>query len=112
MKKIEAVIQPFKLDEVKQSLEDAGVGGMTVLEVRGRGSREEAALLYRGHESQSWPTAKMKIEVVVGDRELQEVLAAIRQAAWTGRSGDGMIFVSDVVEAIRIRNDQRDEAAV
>ncbi len=112
MKKIEAVIQPFKLDEVKQALEDTGVGGMTVLEVRGRGSREEASLLYRGTESMAWPTAKLKIEVVVGDRELDEVLTAIRQAAWTGRSGDGMMFVSEVVEAIRIRNDQRDEAAV
>ncbi|MGJ5820461.1 P-II family nitrogen regulator [Paludibaculum fermentans] len=112
MKKIEAVIQPFKLDEVRQSLVDAGVSGMTVLEVRGRGSQHETGLLYRGVESETWPTAKLKIEVVVGDRDLAEVLAAIRQAAWTGRSGDGKIFVSDVVEAIRIRNDQRDEAAV
>ncbi|WP_321474456.1 P-II family nitrogen regulator [uncultured Paludibaculum sp.] len=109
---MEAVIQPFKLSEVQQSLMDASVGGITVTEVKGHGSHEEAGLYYRGTVDKSWPAAKILIEVVVGDRDLREVVEALCRAARTGRSGDGMIFISDVDEAIRIRNDQRNEAAV
>lgn len=112
MKKVEAVIQPFKLTAVQQSLMDAGVGGITVTEVKGHGAQEEAGLYYRGTVDRSWPAAKLLIEVVVGDRELQEVVEALCRAARSGRSGDGMVFISEVNEAIRIRNDQRNEAAV
>lgn len=109
---MEAVIQPFKLSEVQQSLMDVGVGGITVTEVKGHGAREEAGMFYRGKVDNSWPAAKIMIEVVVGDRDLQEVVNVLCRAARTGRIGDGMVFITPVEEAIRIRNDQRNEAAV
>ena len=112
MKKIEAIIQPFKVDDVKDALKEVGVEGMTVTEVKGHGRQKGHVDLYRGHEYKSALHPKSKIEVVVGDRDLDEAVAAIIRGAHTGRLGDGKIFVFHMEEAIRIRNGNRDEAAV
>ena len=103
MKKIEAVIKPFKLDEVKEALQDIGVQGMTVLEAKGYGRQKGHSELYRGAEYVVDFLPKIKREVIVGDDLVPAVIEAIQAAARTGKIGDGKIFVSDVLEVIRIR---------
>ena len=112
MKKIEAIIKPFKLDEVKEALQELGVQGMTVIEAKGYGRQKGQTELYRGAEYVVDFLPKIKIEVIVADDQLQPSLDAIAGAARTGRIGDGKIFVSKIDEAIRIRNDERGEIAL
>lgn len=104
MKKIEAIIQPFKLEEVKEALKNAGVDGMTVLEVRGHGRQKGHTEVYRGREYQVDLIPKVKLELVVADTRAQEVVDVIIASARTGKIGDGKIFISTIEEAIRIRN--------
>ena len=112
MKKIEAVIQPFKLEEVKESLKGIGVDGMTVSEVRGHGRQKGHKEVYRGQEYQVDLLPKVKLELVIPAARLEEVLKTLIAAAKTGKIGDGKIFVYDVQDAIRIRNDERGESAL
>jgi nitrogen regulatory protein P-II 1 len=112
MKKIEAIVQPFKLNDVKESLKGIGIDGMTVIEVRGHGRQKGHKEVYRGQEYQVDLLPKVKFEMVVPDDRVDEVLEAIAAAARTGKIGDGKIFVYEVVEAVRIRNNDRDEAAI
>jgi nitrogen regulatory protein P-II 1 len=112
MKKIEAIIQPFKLDEVKDALKEIGIDGMTITEVRGHGRQKGHKEVYRGQEYNVDLLPKMKIELVVGDARLDEVLQTLTTAARTGKIGDGKVFIYEVAEAIRIRNDDRGEAAL
>ena len=112
MKKIEAVIQPFKLEEVKEALKAIGVDGMTVSEVRGHGRQKGHKEVYRGQEYQVDLLPKVKLELVIADSRQEEVLKTLIGAAKTGKIGDGKIFVYDVRDAIRIRNDERGESAL
>ena len=112
MKKIEAVIKPFKLDEVKEALQDLGVQGMTVLEAKGYGRQKGHTELYRGAEYVVDFLPKIKIEVVVPDDQLAAAIEAITAAARTGRIGDGKIFVSELVNVIRIRTGESGAAAI
>jgi nitrogen regulatory protein P-II 1 len=112
MKKIEAIIQPFKLEEVKEALKEIGIDGMTVSEVRGHGRQKGHKEVYRGHEYVVDLLPKVKIEMVVADSRAEEVLRTLSQAARTGKIGDGKIFVYEVLEAVRIRNDERGESAL
>jgi nitrogen regulatory protein P-II 1 len=112
MKKIEAIVQPFKLEEVKEALKNIGIDGMTISEVRGHGRQKGHKEVYRGQEYNVDLLPKVKFELVVLDTRLEEVLDTITTAARSGRIGDGKIFVYDVAEAIRIRNGDRGEAAV
>jgi nitrogen regulatory protein P-II 1 len=112
MKKIEAIIQPHKLDEVKEALKGIGVDGMTVTEVRGHGRQKGHKEVYRGMEYDVDLLPKIKVELVVADSRLDEITAALAAAARTGKIGDGKIFVFDVAEAIRIRNNDTGEAAL
>ena len=112
MKKIEAVIQPHKFEDVKEALKNIGVTGMTVTEVRGHGRQKGHKEVYRGMEYQVDLLPKVKLEVVVPDERLAEVVGSLTNAAKTGRIGDGKIFISDIADAIRIRNDDRGETAL
>jgi len=112
MKKIEAIIQPHKLEEVKEALKAIGIDGMTVLEVRGHGRQKGHKEIYRGMEYQVDLLPKIKLEVVVAAARADEVIQTMVHAARTGKIGDGKIFVYDVAEAIRIRNDERGETAL
>jgi nitrogen regulatory protein P-II 1 len=112
MKRIEAIIQPHKLEDVKEALKAIGVDGMTIMEVRGHGRQKGHKEVYRGMEYQVDLLPKVKIEMVVADARQDEVVRAVVSAARTGRIGDGKIFVFDVADAIRIRNDDRGEAAL
>ena len=112
MKKIEAVIKPFKLDEVKEALQDLGVQGMTVLEAKGYGRQKGHTELYRGAEYVVDFLPKIKIEVVVADDQLNAVLDVLIASARTGRIGDGKIFVSDLQDVIRIRTGERGQQAI
>ena len=112
MKKIEAIIKPFKLDEVKEALQDAGVQGLSVIEVKGFGRQKGHTELYRGAEYVVDFLPKVKIEVVCPDELMERAIEAITAAARTGRIGDGKIFVSDVQEVIRIRTGERGDDAV
>jgi nitrogen regulatory protein P-II 1 len=112
MKKIEAIIQPFKLDDVKEALKAIGVDGMTITEARGHGRQKGHKEVYRGQEYNVDLLPKVKIEVVVASSRSEEVVRALVQAARTGKIGDGKIFVYDVAEAVRIRNDDRGDAAL
>ena len=112
MKKIEAVIKPFKLDEVKEALQELGVQGLTVLEAKGYGRQKGHTELYRGAEYVVDFLPKIKIEVVLADDQLGAALEAITTAARTGRIGDGKIFVSEIAEVIRIRTGESGPAAV
>ena len=112
MKKIEAIIKPFKLDEVKDALSEVGVQGMTVTEVKGFGRTGGKKEVYRGSAYVVDFVPKVKIEVVVSDGQVGQVIETILKAAKTGRIGDGKIFVVPIEEAIRIRTDERGEAAV
>jgi nitrogen regulatory protein P-II 1 len=112
MKKIEAVIQPFKLDEVKEALKSIGIDGMTISDVRGHGRQKGHKEVYRGQEYNVDLLPKVKLELVLPDARYEEVLKILSAAARTGKIGDGKIFVYDVAEAIRIRNDDRGESAL
>ena len=112
MKKIEAIIKPFKLDEVKEALQDIGVQGLSVIEVKGFGRQKGHTELYRGAEYVVDFLPKVKIEVVLADDMLGKALDAIQKAAKTGRIGDGKIFISNVEEAIRIRTGETGADAI
>jgi nitrogen regulatory protein PII len=112
MKKIEAIIKPFKLEDVKDSLADLGIEGMTVSEVKGFGRQKGHTEIYRGSEYTVDFLPKIKIEVVLADALLESAVGAIVKAAKTGKIGDGKVFVSPVEEAIRIRTDETGEKAV
>jgi nitrogen regulatory protein P-II 1 len=112
MKKIEAIIQPFKLDQVKDALQAIGIEGVTVSDVRGHGRQKGHTEVYRGQEYKVDMLPKVKLELVVPAERCEEVLQALSGAARTGKIGDGKIFVYDVAEAIRIRNDERGAAAL
>ncbi len=113
MKKIEAIIKPFKLDDVKEALVEAGIEGMTISEVKGYGRQQGHSELYRGAEYVVEFIPKVKIEIVVSDGEyLNKALEAIKTAAKTGKIGDGKIFVSEIEKTIRIRTDEEDADAL
>ena len=112
MKKIEAIIQPFKLDDVKSALQSMGIDGMTITEVRGHGRQKGHKETYRGQEYNVDLLPKVKIEMVVPEARSDEVIKALSEAARTGKIGDGKIFLSDIGEAVRIRNGDRGEAAL
>jgi len=112
MKKIEAVIQPHKLEDVKAALKAIGIDGMTITEVRGHGRQKGHKEIYRGMEYEVDLLPKMKIEMVVPSARSDEVVQTILNSARTGKIGDGKIFLYDVAEAIRIRNDERGEGAL
>ena len=112
MKKIEAIIKPFKLDEVKEALHDIGIQGITVLEAKGFGRQKGHTELYRGAEYIVDFLPKVKIDVVVDETMADRVVDAIQNAAQTGRIGDGKIFISTIDSAIRIRTGERDTDAV
>ncbi len=112
MKKIEAIIKPFKLDEVKEALQDAGIQGLSVLEVKGFGRQKGHTELYRGAEYVVDFLPKIKIEVVLPDSQADAAVEAIIEAAKTDKIGDGKIFVSDVQQAIRIRTGETGEDAL
>jgi nitrogen regulatory protein P-II 1 len=112
MQKIEAIIQPSKLDAVKDALIEAGVEGMTILEARGHGRQKGHTEFYRGREYTVDLLPKIKIEMVVPDEIVDKAIQAILSAARSGKIGDGKIFISKVDEAIRIRNDERGETAL
>ncbi len=112
MKKIEAIIQPHKLEDVKEALKSIGVDGMTISEVRGHGRQKGHKEVYRGMEYQVDLLPKVKVELVIADARQDEVLRTLTTAARTGKIGDGKVFVYNVADAIRIRNDDRGDAAL
>ncbi|SVA94475.1 uncharacterized protein METZ01_LOCUS147329 [marine metagenome] len=112
MKKIEAIIKPFKLDEVKDKLNDLGIQGITVTEVKGFGRQKGHTELYRGAEYVVDFLPKIKMEIVIADTQVEDVVNAIVKAAQTGRIGDGKIFITNIEEAVRIRTGERGEDAV
>ena len=112
MKKIEAIIKPHKLDEVKEALAKVGVQGMTVTEVRGFGRQKGHTEMYRGAEYTVEFVPKMKIEILTTDAKASQVVEAVKTAARTGQIGDGKIFVIPVAEALRVRTGERGEEAV
>jgi nitrogen regulatory protein P-II 1 len=112
MKKVEAIIQPHKLDDVKEALIAIGVDGMTVSEVRGHGRQKGHTEVYRGQEYKVDLLPKIKLELVVADARTDEVVRTLSTAARSGKVGDGKVFVTNVVDAIRIRNDDRGDAAL
>ena len=112
MKKIEAIIKPFKLDEVKEALHEIGVSGITVTEAKGFGRQKGHTELYRGAEYVVDFLPKVRLEIVVDDDQAERVIEAIANAARTGRIGDGKIFVSSIESAVRIRTGERDSDAI
>jgi nitrogen regulatory protein P-II 1 len=112
MKKIEAVVKPFKLDEVREALSEIGVTGLTVTEVKGFGRQKGHTELYRGAEYVVDFLPKVKVEVVVTDKMVEQAIEAIVKSARTGKIGDGKIFVTSVEQVIRIRTGETDEAAI
>jgi nitrogen regulatory protein P-II 1 len=112
MKKIEAIIQPQKFEDVKTALKNIGVEGMTISEVRGHGRQKGHKEVYRGMEYQVDLLPKIKVEMVVSNERTDEVIRALVSSARSGKIGDGKIFVYDVAEAIRIRNDERGDTAL
>jgi len=112
MKKIEAIVKPFKLDEVKEALGEAGITGMTVTEVKGFGRQKGHTEIYRGSEYTVDFLPKIKIEIVVADEQLEGAVDMIVKSAKTGKIGDGKVFVSSVDEAIRIRTEEKGAKAV
>ena len=112
MKKIEAIIKPFKLEDVKDALTDLGISGMTITEVKGYGRQQGHTELYRGAEYIVDFLPKIKLELVVKEDDLQQAIDAISSAAKTGKIGDGKIFVSSIEKTIRIRTGEEDEEAV
>ncbi|HLJ13288.1 MAG TPA: P-II family nitrogen regulator [Bryobacteraceae bacterium] len=112
MKKIEAIIQPHKLEDVKEALKTIGIDGMTIIEVRGHGRQKGHKEVYRGMEYQVDLLPKIKLEMVIPEARAEEVVNTLVASARSGKIGDGKIFVYDVAEAIRIRNDDRGESAL
>lgn len=112
MKKVEAIIKPFKLDDVREALSQIGVSGMTVSEVKGFGRQKGHSEMYRGAEYQVDFLPKMKLEVVIGDELLDQVVEAIVETAKTGKIGDGKVFVYPVEQAVRIRTGEQDNEAI
>ena len=112
MKKIEAIIKPFKLDEVKKALHEVGLQGITVIEAKGFGRQKGHTELYRGAEYVVDFLPKVKIELVIPDDMLERAVEAIQQAAYTGRIGDGKIFISSIEEAIRVRTGEKENEAI
>ena len=112
MKKIDAIIKPFKLDDVKDRLNEIGIKGITVAEVKGFGRQKGHTELYRGAEYVVDFLPKIKMEIVVSDSQLEEVIETLIKTAQTGRIGDGKLFVTDLVDVIRIRTGERGEDAV
>jgi nitrogen regulatory protein P-II 1 len=112
MKKVEAIVQPFKMEEVKEALKAIGIDGMTITEVRGHGRQKGHKEVYRGQEYNVDLLPKVKFELVVADARLEEVIAALTASARTGKIGDGKIFIYDVLETVRIRNGDRGESAL
>ncbi|MDX9884849.1 P-II family nitrogen regulator [Thauera sp.] len=112
MKKIEAIIKPFKLDEVREALSEVGITGLTVTEVKGFGRQKGHTELYRGAEYVVDFLPKIKVEVVLGDDMVDQAVEAIVKAAHTGKIGDGKIFVSPVEQVIRIRTGETNESAI
>ena len=112
MKKIEAIIKPFKLDEVKEALQEVGLQGITVTEAKGFGRQKGHTELYRGAEYVVDFLPKVKIELIIEDEMVEKAVEAIRNSAQTGRIGDGKIFVSKIEDAVRIRTGERGDAAV
>jgi nitrogen regulatory protein P-II 1 len=112
MKKIEAIIQPFKIDEVKDALKGIGIDGMTISEVRGHGRQKGHTEVYRGQEYSVDLLPKVKVEMVVPSERSEDIVKALTTAARTGKIGDGKIFIYDVAEAVRIRNGDRGESAL
>jgi nitrogen regulatory protein P-II 1 len=112
MKKLEAIVQPFKMEEVKEALKAVGIDGMTITEVRGHGRQKGHKEVYRGQEYHVDLLPKVKFELVIPDNRVEEVLTALTNAARTGKIGDGKIFVYEVLEAVRIRNGDRGDAAL
>jgi nitrogen regulatory protein P-II 1 len=112
MKKIEAIIQPHKLEDAKEALKAIGIDGMTITDVRGHGRQKGHTEVYRGMEYKVDLLPKVKLEMVVADARADEVLRTLSGAARTGKIGDGKIFVFDVTDAVRIRNDDRGDAAL
>jgi nitrogen regulatory protein P-II 1 len=112
MKKIEAIIKPFKLEEVKDALGELGIEGMTVTEVKGFGRQKGHTEIYRGSEYTVDFLPKIKVEIVAANERVDAAIAAILKAAKTGKIGDGKVFVSNIEDAVRIRTDERGEKAV
>ncbi len=112
MKKIEAIVQPHKLDAVKEALKSAGINGLTIYEVHGYGRQKGHTETYRGAEYKVDVLPKVKIELVIGEKDLDRVVSVIMEAARTGKIGDGKIFISSIDEAVRIRNGDRGEMAL
>jgi nitrogen regulatory protein P-II 1 len=112
MKKVEAIIKPFKLDEVREALSEIGVTGLTVTEVKGFGRQKGHTELYRGAEYVVYFLPKVKVEVIVGDALVERAIEAVVKAAHTGKIGDGKIFVTTVEQVVRIRTGESGEAAV
>jgi nitrogen regulatory protein P-II 1 len=112
MKRIEAIIQPHKLEDAKEALKGIGIDGMTVTEVRGHGRQKGHTEVYRGMEYKVDLLPKIKLEMVIPDARSEEVIRTLVTAARTGKIGDGKIFVYEVADAVRIRNDDRGEAAL
>ena len=112
MKKIEAIIKPFKLDEVKEALQEVGLQGITVIEAKGFGRQKGHTELYRGAEYVVDFLPKVKVEVVVKEADVERCIEAVVRAAKTGKIGDGKIFVTDVAQVVRIRTGETDEDAV
>ena len=112
MKKVEAIVQPFKTEEVKEALKAIGIDGMTITEVRGHGRQKGHKEIYRGQEYNVDLLPKVKFELVVADARLEEVITTLTTAARTGKIGDGKIFIYEVAEAVRIRNGDRGETAL
>ena len=112
MKKIDAISQPLKLDEVKRAMQELGIEGMTISEVRGHGRQKGHTEVYRGQEYSVDLLPKLKLEMTIPHSRSEQVIKALSGAARTGKIGDGKIFVYEVAEAIRIRNDERGEAAL
>ena len=112
MKKIEAIIQPSRFESVKEALLEIGIQGMTVVEVRGHGRQKGHTEVYRGREYSVDLLPKVKLEIVLPDALVETAVTTIMKAASTGKIGDGKIFLSNIVEAIRIRNEERGESAL
>ncbi len=112
MKKIEAVIQPYKLDDVREALKGIGIDGMTIYDVRGHGRQKGHKEVYRGQEYEVDLLPKVKLEAVVADERVEETVNSIVESARTGKIGDGKVFITDIAEAIRIRNSEKDDEAL
>jgi len=112
MKKIEAIIKPFKLDDVKEALQGVGMQGMTVLEAKGFGRQRGHTELYRGAEYVVDFLPKLKVEIIIQDDDVEQAIEVISKAAHTGKIGDGKIFVTDVIDAVRIRTSERGGVAL